>query len=153
MNLATRRAFPNIVESGWHRSDIVTRVGIDPGKMCIRSVYSCPNCCLAFAIPQKSVTDSVWWTTLVCTNLSAIKQPLKEWKCNNMHCLRRTESGYRLCLDMHENCYFCVRYGFNSYECYNQYIYVPCRQCYDKYWITTYNNEPYGFPMHFREWN
>lgn len=120
--------------------------------MCIRSVYYCQDCKTTFPIPLKSVQDSSWWKTLFCTNLSKDKQSLNDWLCDNKHCLRKTEHGYLACLEMHDHCWFCIRYG-KTFECYNQYIYVPCPTCYKKNWLNSYNNEPYCFPLHFREIN
>lgn len=120
--------------------------------MCIRSVYYCQDCRKAFPIPFKQVTDSALWKRIFCIDLSKYRQSLKDWQCDNHLCLRRTESGYHLCLNMHDNCYFCIRDN-NLYECYNQYVYVPCQECYYKKWMHSYNYEPYSFPRHYRELN
>lgn len=89
---------------------------------------------------------------VVCWDGSTDRQSLKDWLCDNKRCLRNTEEGYKACLDMHDHCYFCKRNGHTA-ECYNQYIYVPCRVCYDKNWLNAYNFVSYCFPMHYRELN
>jgi len=113
--------------------------------MCIRSVYYCQDCGVTFAIPAKRFQDTAWWKRIFQTQGFNDRQPLKDWLCDNKLCLRRTEEGYLACLNMQNHCYFC------SIDCYNQYIYVPCRACYERNWLKAYNFASYCFPMHYRE--
>jgi hypothetical protein len=118
--------------------------------MCIRSVYYCQDCKTPFAIPLKTVKDTKLWQKIFFSDLGKCRTSVRDWLCKNKFCLRQTESGYVECLGIQENCN--ILCALKS-ECYNQYIYVPCRACYEKYYVKNYNGEPYCFPMHYRKLN
>ena len=117
--------------------------------MCIRSAYYCLDCKTPFAIPFKTLKDTNLWKLFSYKDFSKHRTSLRDWLCDSKFCLRQTESGYVDCLDIKYNCNICCKKD----ECYNQYIYVPCRSCYEKYYVKNYNGEPYCFPMHYRKLN
>ena len=121
--------------------------------MCIRNAYHCKECNTTFAIPAQNVTDSLWWKNVMCL-LMYVKpvgnrQPVQDSLCNNKYCLRRTESGYLLCLEMRDECWFCIRYGGLGY-CSNHLIYVPCETCFYKTWSSGPKSYRYDVPLHYR---
>ena len=118
--------------------------------MCVRSVYYCQDCQTPFAIPYKRLQDFAFWKKIFCTDFSKHRTSLRDWLCDYKFCLRQSESGYVSCLGIKDNCKVCI--GKNV-ECYNQYIYVPCYKCYEKFYLKNYNFEPYCFPMHYRKLN
>ena len=120
--------------------------------MCIRNTYFCTECKSTFAIPKKHYTDTQWYKWIAIWSICYEpndKLPLHDTLCSNTLCLRRTEEGYRSCLGIQDECYFCIRYGPLG-VCYNKHIYVPCRSCYYANWANYPDSKPYDVPLHYR---
>ena len=128
--------------------------------MCVRHAYRCRDCDLVFAIPLgQSLVVRILNRVIPRSSQSRELQRQREERvdvvCRNRHCLRRTESGYKMCLPMREPCWFCLRYGHDG-SCFNRIIYDLCEDCfYRRQRIAetpTQFSQPkvYGLPKHYR---
>lgn len=124
-------------------------------NMCIRNTYHCLECQTSFAIPLKKWRNSSWYNTwILChcccdTDWPISQEPVQDQLCNNKHCLRRTEEGYKACLGIQDECYYCIRYGHLG-QCFNKRIYVPCETCYYWTWDKRPNANTYNVLFHYR---
>lgn len=122
--------------------------------MCFRNAYHCKECNTTFGIPLKHDNKKnplKWCLKLIfCCSTADDRQPLTDWLCDNKYCLRRTEEGYKLCLQLRDECWFCIRFG-REHRCGYHLIYVPCRSCYYKSWTDPSDPRPYDVPLHYRE--
>lgn len=100
--------------------------------MCVRSVHYCSGCDCAFVVPAR---ESLAKRMVCCGGLVTLargvgqREALTDWICNNKLCQRRTEEGYRVCLNVKDPCYFCIRYGHETL-CYNRYVHFTCDECF-----------------------
>lgn len=116
--------------------------------MCVRNAYQCPQCKLVFAMPLCHTP----LRRVLCRwlRLAAKKQESRvDLICKNNSCLRRTEEGYLLCLNMKEPCWFCLRFG-HEYLCFNRTVSVLCRQCFVSSGDSTQRSARYPSPLHCR---
>jgi len=100
--------------------------------MCVRSVHYCPRCDRTFQVPKKR---SLAKKIVCCGGLLTLargdrqEEALTDWICPNVHCQRRTEGGYKVCLNVRDPCYFCIRYG-NEGWCHNLTVNFQCEECF-----------------------
>ena len=96
--------------------------------MCVRNAYCCTECELVYPMPLGQSLGR----RILChwLQLKRDKQePRTDILCKNQYCLRRTEEGYRLCLNMNEPCWFCFRYGHQEL-CGNRFLHLVCEKCF-----------------------
>ena len=117
--------------------------------MCVRNAYSCTTCKLVFPMPQgQSLGRRILcrWLKLGQTK----QEPRTDLLCKNQFCLRKTEEGYRLCLNMNEPCWFCLRFGHEDL-CRNRLMHVLCEKC---FYASRDSSSPsttrYPYPLHYR---
>lgn len=113
--------------------------------MCVRNAKSCSQCRLVFPMPlSQSLGRRILCRWL---RLGRYKpEILTDILCDNLFCLRRTEEGYRLCLDTNEPCWCCLRIGQEGL-CYNVITQVLCEKCFFASHPPTLQ---YPFPQHCR---
>ena len=94
--------------------------------MCVRHAYQCEKCNVIFEIPlgQSWIHSALCWLTIG----TDARQHYQDMLCDNKFCQRKTEGGYRVCLNMQDPCYFCIRFG-HADQCYTAYLPALCCQC------------------------
>lgn len=100
--------------------------------MCIRHAYQCRVCQKVFVVKLRPPTWVQWvciWKKIFysCQPRSAF---VVDEICTNGQCFRRTESGYRQCLNVPEPCYFCIRFGHEK-QCGHVLLPSLCTTCID----------------------